>query len=891
MADPEQVKQLKFKRQQAKSMVTRQSNTVEKNMVIDKKDKVRETLDLLTTALEKFEEASSTYESILDDEESLIENEKYSETVYNKYIETVNKAKAWLNSDGKVDSKSEEIKSVSQSNKELISAITLPKVEIVEFGGDPLKYHIFMAVFDETVHRTNESDQTKLTRLLRYTIDSAYNAISKCVLMEPSEGYAQARKILAERFGNHHTITERIVQGLIEGKPIRSAEALQEFSDDLSNGYATLKQMNSLVEVQSQSYIVKIVDRLQLHLKNRWKRKAMELKEESDRYPNFEELVNFVNKEAREASDPVYGKLNSKPCNNATNIAKKSSAFTSRTDDSSRVYTCVLCKGGHRLFYCKEFREMRPRQRLEFVTKNKLCENCLLGNHQTSQCRKKSVCSVPGCGKRHTKYIHVNEHSNANDSGTNVRLVNANASVSSNVHMPIVPVRVNDVHEVCALLDSASSNTFCSQELLDMLGVESNPVTYSLSTLSSDEDVQSRSVNLRLSSLDAKESLSMSNVYVVNKIPVLTSCPEVKAFPHFKGLQFVAGGQPVHLLIGQDNAEALVPLEVKRGKKGEPFACKTLFGWSVNGPDTLGPTSKKVISHFIKSDPAVDVDRLWDIEHEGLESVDSGFSQNDKRVVDLWNQEIKLIDGHYQIPIPWKDGVVVPNNFMTAKSRLVSLQRSLDKRGLMERYEGEIVKLLDSGYAEPVPIYDMNKSDKVWYLPHHAVINPKKPEKLRIVFDCASRFRGESLNDKCYRGPDLNNKLLHVLLRFRQHEFSVMADIEAMYYQVRIPLEDRDVLRFLWVDSQGDIAQYRMTSHVFGGIWCASSSTFALRQTLLDDPGISELVRDTVSRSFYVDDWKLLCGRLSQVCRVSRRGSRSCIWNERTVVQRWFSSH
>ena len=43
-----------------------------------------------------------------------------------------------------------------------------------------------------------------------------------------------------------------------------------------------------------------------------------------------------------------------------------------------------------------------------------------------------------------------------------------------------------------------------------------------------------------------------------------------------------------------------------------------------------------------------------------------------------------------------------------------------------------------------------------------------------------------------------------------------------------------------------------MTSHLFGGVWWANSSTFALRK-IVDDVSTSELVSDTICRSFYVD--------------------------------------
>ena len=51
------------------------------------------------------------------------------------------------------------------------------------------------------------------------------------------------------------------------------------------------------------------------------------------------------------------------------------------------------------------------------------------------------------------------------------------------------------------------------------------------------------------------------------------------------------------------------------------------------------------------------------------------------------------------------------------------------------------------GYAEKVPDDELLDADgRVRYIPHHGVYHPKKPTKIRIVFDCSAEYKGESLN-------------------------------------------------------------------------------------------------------------------------------------------------
>ena len=105
--------------------------------------------------------------------------------------------------------------------------------------------------------------------------------------------------------------------------------------------------------------------------------------------------------------------------------------------------------------------------------------------------------------------------------------------------------------------------------------------------------------------------------------------------------------------------------------------------------------------------------------------------------------------------------------------------------------------IISKGYARKVDEEFKDEVGRTWYLPHHGIYHPQKA-KVRVVFDCSATFEGHSLNDKLFQGPDLTSTLLGVLTRFRQEKYAFMADIEKMFFQVRVRKKDQTFLRFLW---------------------------------------------------------------------------------------------
>ena len=188
--------------------------------------------------------------------------------------------------------------------------------------------------------------------------------------------------------------------------------------------------------------------------------------------------------------------------------------------------------------------------------------------------------------------------------------------------------------------------------------------------------------------------------------------------------------------------------------------------------------------------------------------------------------------------------------------RLRLLAKRLDKdKNLKTTYTSGIKDLLEKGNAEKVENPQPGDSNNCsWYLPHHPVVHPRKPGKVR----CAAKYQGMSLNDKVMQGPDLTNKLVGVLQRFRQEPVALMADIEGMYHQVWVHKHDRDYLRFLWFANDNTANQsvvHRMTAHLFGGVWSPSCANFALRKCASDkETSYDQETIKTVQNNFYVDD-------------------------------------
>ena len=197
------------------------------------------------------------------------------------------------------------------------------------------------------------------------------------------------------------------------------------------------------------------------------------------------------------------------------------------------------------------------------------------------------------------------------------------------------------------------------------------------------------------------------------------------------------------------------------------------------------------------------------------------------------------------MPLPFRTRPCLPDNRRVAMRRADHVERRFRSNDKYHQdYKAFMEGMLERGDAEKIPLDELGHKPS-WYIPHHGIYHPNKPDKIRVIFDCRAKCQGTSLNDHLLKGPDLTNGLTGVSIRFREERVAFMCDVEKMFHQFRVDTQDRNYLRFLWMGED-----YRMRVHLFGASSSPACANYGLKQIANDSPGATHFVR----RNFYVDD-------------------------------------
>ena len=167
----------------------------------------------------------------------------------------------------------------------------------------------------------------------------------------------------------------------------------------------------------------------------------------------------------------------------------------------------------------------------------------------------------------------------------------------------------------------------------------------------------------------------------------------------------------------------------------------------------------------------------------------------------------------------------------------------------------------------------------MWYIPHQGVYHPRKPEKIRVVFDCSAKYEGTALNDHLLTGPDLTNGLAGLLCRFRNHPIAVIYDVEKMFHRFHVSAEDRDYLRFLWWengDTNSEPKDYRMRVHLFGAASSPGCANYGMKYLASQNEKEYPAAANFIKNNFYLDDGLISVESVDTAIKLVREAQTVC---------------
>ena len=778
-------------------------------------------------------------------------------------------------------------------------ANVIPKVKIPPFNGDPKEWPTFISSFRDMIHDVVPSNAQRMA-ILKQLLTTEVRAYVAEYLSTPSL-YYEALAALKKRYGHPQIVARAHLRGLISLPSVREDDfaGIAKLSRAIYGSMHALQTGGYEQDLQSGMVLEQIVEKLPPKLRNNWgvklyrmmpKRATLrDLAQWLDEFSMGYLMTNSSMKPKPDGNNS-RGKRNHNHNNNLGVFAT--------THDSNAVERpkCVACNAvNHKIYSCSVFKALDIPSRADLVKEKGLCFRCLNTDHRVKDCRSKFTCdAVPGCKGAHHRLLHGAPRVYQPQSNSNVRQTqnSADPSVSfapsvnmvSNLSKPptfitllnVVPIKVianGKVFKTFALLDNGSDVSLIRQDVANYLNLIGPKRRVTFNTFhGEDPAIDTMTVNFLVKSVDESFEVSIYNASTVPRLNLSRRSFNLQAlqrrWPH---LAEVKSGSinysEVTVLIGAGAQEAHQHLDTRIPPKGTtaPYGILTPFGWCCVGmlPTRESSNDDDPIGQVFAIGAPIDdlhtqVCKFWETDSFGTQpGLKPLMSDADQQALEVVETTTKHNGVRYIVGLPWiSPDLKLPNNFSAAAKRFAMLERRFQKdTAFADRYKAVIEEYISLGHAQKMSA-DQPVDGRVWYLPHHGVVNPQKPNKVRVVFDASARFNNVSLNSSLLKGPVLLNDISAVLTRFRQRAIPISADIQKMFHQVGVREQDQSALRFLWRSpgDQGPIQTYQMRVQIFGAVSSPFVCGHILQRTAKDHYEEFSDVADKVLSNFYVDN-------------------------------------
>ncbi|XP_058825736.1 uncharacterized protein LOC131685801 [Topomyia yanbarensis] len=767
---------------------------------------------------------------------------------------------------------------VGRITRDQLAARKAVSQNLPKFKGEAEVWPLFISSFEYTTAACGFSNLENLKRLQDCLQGDALEAVRSRLVLPDS--VPDVIRDLRNLFGKPEKLL-RTLLSKVRNAPSPRADRLETF---ISFGI-TVKQLCDHLEasglcdhLNNPMLVQELVDKLPPSYKLDWVRyKRGKVDSPLRMFTNFtndivsdvSEVTEFSTLSLSEREPSRMGKGNSR---------KKEFVHLHDADQVSDeiqretvTKPCWICKRtDHLIRCCEEFKRMNIAARLREVERQNLCGLCL-NKHGNSRCTSKIRCFMQNCRGGHHPLLHRVEES--------VRLqkveCNATEKADSAVIFRMMPVTLyvgKRQFDTTAFFDEGSSATLVDDLVARRLKAEGTlePLIVTWTGNINRFENDSRKVELMMSAKGSKEKFPLFNTRTVSELVLpkqnVRFADVVKKYSHLSGVPVrdYPSGKP-RILLGLDNVHLFAPLESRVGKPNEPIAVRSKIGWTVYGSENRRPSAYTYLNlHSIV--PASN-QGLHDMMREQYmldETAIATFAVpepvEEKRAREMLETTTKRVGDRFETGLLWReDARRFPDSYPMAVRRMKALDRKLNrnsdlKKNVCQQIEDYQVK----HYAHKASEAELKGTPQtaVWYLPLNVVVNPKKPSKVRLVWDAAASVNGVSLNSELLKGPDMLVPLPRVICNFRERPVAFGGDIQEMYHQIRIRPEDRQAQRFLFRANSEEAPQvYVMDVATFGSTCSPCSAQFVKNLNAADFSEKYPEAVEAIVKRHYVDDY------------------------------------
>ncbi|XP_073952967.1 uncharacterized protein [Choristoneura fumiferana] len=750
-----------------------------------------------------------------------------------------------------------------------------PQMKTPEFSGNYHHWQSFKDLFCATIHNNPTlSDGQKMQFLKTKVKGEAERLIQH--LPVTADNYKTSWDILQHRYDNKKLIFNSHISIMLSIPAMQQPTVghIKNIHDSTLESLNAIKNLGVEIETWDPLLVYLLTQKLDTQTHNDY---LETLKQPRD-LPTIQDFLNFL--EAKFTSMEAARQKQEGPLSKSYTSNQISSSGTTRNPKQSFIKNkrnfpqCPLCNENHGIYYCEKFLQMSPIAKARTVAKLNLCTNCLF-NHNGKPCIATKRCQE--CRGDHNTILHAAFHKTSNPTPK------VSMAVTTTEHIKQLPPSVNTAqittqneppqillatalikvqalngtyYDLRALIDQGSQISLISETAAQRLSLPRQKNNSVVTGVGIKDNICKGQVIITAKSTDGNYTFITNALVMKNLLKSLPNRTFIKPSSHYLANINLADPdfniqRPVDILLGAEVYSSILMEDIRRSDETSMIAQRTRLGWILSGK--VPSTSQEFNVNTINIDK---LEKFWEIEDISDKSI---LSTEDNQCIQYYRETTKRKeDGRYEVKLPLKS--TFAEDLGKSRNKAIAQFLQIEKKISKQNEDSMEYKRFIDEYRQLQHMKPADKNSTVdCYLPHHGVKREESSTtSLRVVFNASSlTSSGNSLNDVMARGPNLQQDLQSLILKWRQYPIAFTADIEKVFRQIWVHPDDQALQKIIWRDSPDEpIQDYQLTTITYGTKAAPFLAMMTLKQLAKDerDNYQGSQAPKVVEESFYMDD-------------------------------------